>query len=111
MVFSSLIFLYLFLPVCLLCYGLSPSITVKNLTLTAFSLVFYAWGEPVYILLLLGSVTVNYLIGLGIGRTQTRQKPKTGKFLLVLGVLFNIGLLMTFKYSAFIAENRSSPVS
>ena len=105
MVFSSLIFLYLFLPVCLLCYGLSPSITVKNLTLTAFSLVFYAWGEPVYILLLLGSVTVNYLIGLGIGRTQTRQKPKTGKFLLVLGVLFNIGLLMTFKYSAFIAEN------
>ena len=52
MVFSSLFFLYLFLPVCLLCYGLSPSLTVKNLTLTVFSLIFYAWGEPVWVLML-----------------------------------------------------------
>ena len=103
MVFSSLIFLYLFLPVCLLCYGLSPSVTVKNIVLTLFSLVFYAWGEPVYILLLLASVLINYLLGLGIG--ACRKKPKTGKFLLVLGLIFNIGLLLTFKYSTFLAEN------
>ena len=103
MVFSSLIFLYLFLPVCLLCYGLSPSITGKNIVLTIFSLIFYAWGEPVYILLLLSSVLVNYLLGLGIG--AARQKPKTGKFLLIVSLLFNIGLLLLFKYSAFLAVN------
>ncbi|HAG12234.1 MAG TPA: membrane-bound O-acyltransferase family protein, partial [Ruminococcus sp.] len=61
MVFSSLFFLYLFLPVCLLCYGLSPSLPVKNAVLMIFSLVFYAWGEPTYIVLLLVSVLVNYL--------------------------------------------------
>ena len=105
MVFSSLIFLYLFLPVCLLCYGLLPSIRGKNIVLTAFSLVFYAWGEPLYILLLLGSVAVNYLLGLGIGRTQKTRSPRAGKLLLILGLLFNLGLLVTFKYSAFIAEN------
>ncbi len=103
MVFSSLIFLYLFLPVCLLCYGLSPSITVKNGVLTVFSLIFYAWGEPVYILLLLASVLVNYLLGLGIG--AARQKPKTAKFLLIVSLMFNIGLLLLFKYSGFLAEN------
>ena len=103
MVFSSLIFLYLFLPVCLLCYGLSPSVTVKNIVLTVFSLIFYAWGEPVYILLLLASVLVNYLLGLGIGKV--RGKPGAGKFLLALGLIFNIGLLLTFKYSTFLAEN------
>ena len=103
MVFSSLIFLYLFLPVCLLCYGLSPSVRVKNAILTVFSLIFYAWGEPVYILLLLCSVTVNYLLGLGIGKC--REKPKASKALLILGLVFNIGLLLTFKYSGFFAEN------
>ena len=105
MVFSSLFFLYLFLPVCLLCYGLSPSLTVKNLTLTVFSLVFYAWGEPVYIILLLASVLMNYLFGLGIGGCQKREKQGGAKFIMILSLIFNIGLLGVFKYSGFIVEN------
>lgn len=105
MVFSSLIFLYLFLPVCLLCYGLSPSLRLKNAVLIIFSLVFYAWGEPVYILLLLGSVLVNYLLGLGIGACQDRKRDGLGKFLFVFSLIFNIGLLGVFKYSTFIVEN------
>ena len=105
MVFSSLYFLYLFLPVCLLCYGLSPSLTVKNITLTLFSLIFYAWGEPTYIILLLLSVLMNYLFGLGIGGCQKKEKPGAAKAVMILSLIFNIGLLGVFKYSGFIAEN------
>ncbi|MBP0968482.1 MAG: MBOAT family protein [Oscillospiraceae bacterium] len=105
MVFSSLYFLYLFLPVCLLCYGLSPSLTVKNITLTVFSLIFYAWGEPTYILLLLLSVLMNYLFGLGIGGFQKKDNQSGAKSVMILSLIFNIGLLGVFKYSGFIAEN------
>lgn len=105
MVFSSLFFLYLFLPACLLCYWLSPNLTIKNLTLTVFSLVFYAWGEPVYILLLLASVFCNYLFGIGMGACQKRGKPGGAKALVTLSLIFNIGLLGVFKYSGFIVEN------
>ena len=84
MVFSSLYFLYLFLPVCLLCYGLSPSLTVKNITLTAFSLIFYAWGEPTYILLLLLSVLMNYLFGLGIGGFQKKDNQSGAKAVMIV---------------------------
>ena len=105
MVFSSLYFLYLFLPVCLLCYGLSPSLTVKNITLTAFSLIFYAWGEPTYILLLLLSVLMNYLFGLGIGGFQKKDNQSGAKAVMIVSLIFNIGLLGVFKYSGFIAEN------
>lgn len=105
MVFSSLYFLYLFLPVCLLCYGLSPSLSVKNITLTVFSLMFYAWGEPTYILLLLLSVLMNYLFGLGIGGFQKKDNQSGAKAVMIISLLFNIGLLGVFKYSGFIAEN------
>ena len=105
MVFSSLIFLYLFLPVCLLCYGLSPSLRIKNAVLILFSLVFYAWGEPFYIFLLLGSVMVNYLLGLGIGKARDIEKPKLATAFFTVSLIFNIGLLGVFKYSGFIVEN------
>lgn len=105
MVFSSLYFLYLFLPVCLLCYGLSPSLSVKNITLTVFSLMFYAWGEPTYILLLLLSVLMNYLFGLGIGGFQKKDNQSGAKAVMIISLIFNIGLLGVFKYSGFIAEN------
>ena len=112
MVFSSLFFLYAFLPVCLICYGLSPSgykshtrIVIKNVVLTVFSVLFYAWGEPVYVFMMLGSVLVNYLLGLGVSKTQKTNHPKLGKLLFILGLFFNIGLLVVFKYSGFIAEN------
>ena len=105
MVFSSLYFLYLFLPVCLLCYGLSPSLKIKNFTLTVFSLLFYAWGEPTYIILLLISVLMNYLFGLGIGGCQKHEKAGGATFIMTVSLIFNIGLLGVFKYSGFIVEN------
>ena len=108
MVFSSLIFLYLFLPVCLICYGLSSlfrSMLPRNLVLILFSLIFYAWGEPVYILLLLGSVLCNYLLGIGMNACRLKQKAGGAKALMILGLVFNIGLLVVFKYSGFLAEN------
>ena len=112
MVFSSLIFLYGFLPVCLLCYGLSVLISGKsgstvpqNAVLILFSLIFYAWGEPMYIILLLLSVFVNYFFGLGIGGAQKHEKAGLSKCIMILSLIFNIGLLGIFKYSGFIAEN------
>lgn len=105
MVFSSYIFLYLFLPICLLCYGLSRSITLKNAVLIVFSLVFYAWGEPTYILLLLLSVAVNYLLGIAMERCGEKNRPRCKKAFFVSALIFNIGLLLVFKYSGFIVEN------
>ena len=112
MVFSSLVFLYAFLPVCFICYGLSPRgyrsksrTAIKNVILTLFSLFFYAWGEPMYIFLMLGSVFVNYFLGLGISGTKKTNHPGFSKFLFAIALLFNIGLLMVFKYSGFIVEN------
>ncbi len=105
MVFSSYIFLYLFLPICLLCYGLSRSITLKNAVLIVFSLVFYAWGEPTYILLLLLSVAVNYLLGIAMERCGEKNRLRGKKAFFVSALIFNIGLLLVFKYSGFIVEN------
>ena len=109
MVFSSLFFIYLFLPACLLFYGLcrytSHPLRAQNTVLIIFSLIFYAWGEPMYILLLLLSVFANYLMGLGIGFFQKQQKQKPASMIFMFSLIFNIGLLGVFKYSAFIAEN------
>jgi alginate O-acetyltransferase complex protein AlgI len=102
MVFSDLFFLFVFLPVFALCYLLAtwidrkkaiPSFSWRNSMLVLFSLIFYAWGEPVYVLLMLASVVVNYFVGRGIA-----QK---GRPFLVLGLVFNLGVLATFKYLSF----------
>ena len=55
MVFADLFFIYVFLPLCLICYGLAKKLSTKNIVLIVFSLIFYAWGEPLWILLLLFS--------------------------------------------------------
>ena len=68
MVFSSLFFLYCFLPVCILLYFVSKKIAYRNFVLIVFSLIFYAWGEPVWVLLLIGSITLNYLQALVIDK-------------------------------------------
>ncbi len=91
MVFSDLFFLFAFLPAFALCYLLFKR--HRNAVLVAFSLLFYAWGEPVYVLLMLASVVVNYFVGLGIA--------KKGKPALVIGLVFNLGVLATFKYLSF----------
>ena len=110
MVFADLFFLFVFLPAFALLYLLAawidrrhtagktmPSFRWRNNALVLFSLIFYAWGEPVYVLLLLASVVVNYFIGLAIHRK--------GKPALVIGLIFNIGVLATFKYADFFANN------
>ena len=95
MVFSDLFFLFVFLPVFALCYLLLKR--HRNAVLVLFSLVFYAWGEPVYVLLMLASVVVNYFVGLGI--------EKKGKTALVVGLIFNLGVLAVFKYANFFIAN------
>ena len=98
MVFSNLIFLYLFLPVCLIFYFLCQNIRAKNAVLIVFSLIFYAWGEPVYLLLMIASVAVNWGFGLLIER---RRK----KVFLILALVLDLGCLAVFKYAGFFVEN------
>ena len=72
MVFSNLIFLYLFLPLCLAAYFLCRSVPAKNAVLIVFSLIFYAWGEPVYLFLMIAAATVNWGFGLLIEKRHKR---------------------------------------
>lgn len=102
MVFSSLLFLFGFLPLCLAVYYATPSRDARNVVLTAFSLVFYAWGEPVWILLLLLSSVVDWLAGLYIGRHQGRPRARLG---LLVSLAVNLSLLVSFKYADFIVDN------
>lgn len=102
MVFSSLTFLFFFLPLSVLVYFSSRNIAVKNAVLLLFSLVFYAWGEPIWITILLLSAIIDYSLSLLI--VQYRKKWIKRAFVL-LSIVSNMGLLFTFKYSDFIVEN------
>ena len=101
MVFSSSTFLLFFLPISVVLYFLMPGRAAKNVWLFAVSLVFYAWGEPVYIWLMLVSVLVNWLFGIALGQGSQGRK----RLLLVLNLLVNLALLGFFKYEGFVAEN------
>lgn len=102
MIFSSLIFMYLFLPLCLIVYGLVKPLKGKNVVLIVFSLMFYAWGEPVRILFLLLSAVINYFVGIGIGAVKSE---KLQKLIVGGGLVYNIGMIAVFKYSGFLVEN------
>ena len=103
MVFSSLLFLGLFLPILLFMYHLGPkSITFKNIILLVASLIFYAWGEPVRILVLLLATLVGYIAGLGIGKTKGTVYAKLW---LIFALVIDIGLLVLFKYTGFFISN------
>lgn len=102
MVFSSLFFLTIFLPLNLLLYYITKSINVRNIILVVFSLFFYAWGEPIWISLLIFSALVDYLNGLFIDKYRNQSIAKIGIF---ITLFINLGLLFTFKYSDFIVEN------
>lgn len=99
MVFSGLTFLLLFLPLLLLLYFINGNIRWRNGVLVVFSLVFYAWGEPVMVLLLIGSTALHFLLAFLIERTA---RPAAKKLLLALGVTVSIGLLFWFKYAGFL---------
>ncbi len=100
MVFSSVVFLFAFLPVVFLVYGVLPSLRWKNLFLALASLAFYAYGEPVYVLLMIFSSAMNY--GLGLLASGRGRRAKAS---LALAVILNLGILCLFKYTGFILEN------
>ena len=100
MVFSSLFFLFYFLPIVLFSYAIIPA-RLRNFHLLLASLFFYAWGEGLYVLLMLLVTVLNYFIGMSFtGKTaDTRRK------LLILGIVFNLTPLLFYKYSIFFLEN------
>ncbi len=100
MVFSSITFLYFYLPAILLIYYLSPK-KFKNIILLVSGLFFYAWGEPIYVLVMLFSSFVDYLAGLVIDKFDSDQKKRTSA--LLISLIINLGLLGVFKYSSFLA--------
>ena len=103
MVFRSFTFLFIFLPLVLLTYFLAKKRQYRNIVLLIFSLIFYAWGEPVYVLLMLLSIIVNYLIALKI----ERNKKGKNKWM-IIDVIFNLGIIGFFKYGNFIIQNINS---
>ena len=105
MIFSSLFFIFIFLPVSLAAYYLLPK-RWRNLCLFVFSLVFYAWGEPVYVFLMLFTVVFDYGIGALLERLEDR--PAARKAALIFGICVNLGLLGYFKYAALIASTLNS---
>ena len=110
MVFSSSTFLMAFLPLTLLLYygvgvALTKNVTVKNCILLLASLVFYAWGEPVYIVLMLLSILFNFAAGRVIDDARDSGRDKTATAQFVLAVIFNLGVLGFFKYADFLVDN------
>jgi len=101
MVFSSIPFIFFFLPFFLIIYYLVP-FKIKNIILLIFSLIFYAWGEPIYILLMFFSSIVDYTNGLLLKRTTNKRKRQ---LILIESLIVNLGLLGFFKYSDFLIEN------
>lgn len=102
MVFSSILFLYLFFPILLMVYFAVKNQTWRNWILIVFSFTFYAWGEPVWVVLLLVASLAGYLFALAIERQRGRR---SAKILFISAICLNIGLLGFFKYSAFLVEN------
>src|SRR5579883_1485152 len=113
--FNSQVFLYLFLPAVLAGYYLVPAVvrlrggarrTFLNAFLFGASVLFYAWGEREFVLVLLGSLVVNYGLAGAIGRQQARGR--SGKLPLAAAVVLDLGLLVGFKYTPFLAANLSA---
>ena len=99
MLFSSITFLFYFLPLLFLAYlPFRKNIKVANLILLFASLIFYAWGEPIFVIIMLSSIGMNYIIGRLIDRYRK-------SFYLTLGVALNLTILIYFKYFSFIIQN------
>ena len=102
MIFSSLTFLLVFFPITLLFYYLAP-MKAKNVILLLFSLLFYAWGEPVYVILMLYSILLNYVCGLLMDKFENARKH-----ILVFGIVINLFLIGFFKYAGFVTDSLNS---
>lgn len=101
MIFSSLLFLFRFLPAVLVCYYVVPR-SLRNLVLFLFSLLFYAWGEPVYIVLMLVSILVSYTGGIVVDRLKRQGRPRAAKTALIVSSVISLSLLGFFKYADFV---------
>ncbi len=106
MVFSSILFMFIYLPVVLAVYYIVPT-RWRNLWLFAVNLVFYGWGEPVYILLMVFSICLNYVSGLLIGKYLPDRRPRA-KLVLIVNTVLNLGMLFFFKYFDLMAETLSA---
>ena len=102
MVFSTPVFLFLFLPLILLIYYVTPK-KGQNLIILLSGLLFYSWGEPIYVVVMLISTMIDYFAGLVMNKYEGRKGPRT--VCLIVSLVMNLGLLGVFKYSGFIAEN------
>ena len=102
MIFADLFFMFAFLPLCFLFYFMFKSLKVKNWVLIIFSLIFYACGEPVKILMFLASAAINYFLALWMDKSRG---TKNCKLAMVLSLVYNIGMLGLFKYTDFIIGN------
>ena len=106
MVFSSLLFLYAFLPLSLLCYALCRDIRAKNASLLVFSLIFYAWGEPRYVFLLMFMALADWFAAL---RIEGSEKPGARRLWLAAAVAVDLGLIGFFKYAGFVCSLFGEP--
>lgn len=104
MVFSSITFLFCFLPAVLAAYYVSPA-GIRNFILLIFSLLFYAWGEPGYIKIMAGSIIFGYAAGIMVDSFLKNNKRKMARVCLFVDVAVNIGVLFYFKYIGFVTEN------
>lgn len=104
MVFSSAIFLFLFLPIVFILYYISPK-KLRNTIMFLASLLFYVWGEPIYIFIMLFSTVFDYENGRLIEKFRKQEKEKICKVILILSIVVNLGLLMFFKYTDFFVGN------
>ncbi len=116
MVFSDLFFIFVFIPLFALCYIVAnffdkkkssdhnPTCVIRNFVIVLFSLIFYAWGEPIYVLLMLICVFINYISGIGIDQYSGKNR----KIALIIGLICNILILGLFKYANFFANTLCS---
>lgn len=102
MVFSSLYFLFLYLPIVLFLYYITP-LKWRNLLLLLVNLVFYAWGEPVYILIMFLSIGIDYTHGMLVEKYKRRGNDRGARWAVASSVIFNLALLFFFKYWDFVA--------
>ena len=104
MIFSSIFFLFAFLPVALILYYVCPK-RFRAIPLVVVSLLFYAWGTPEYILLMLFSIVFNYITGLELASFQEAERPTAAKVTMIVAVVVNLLMLGFFKYYGFLISN------
>ncbi len=97
MLFSSITFLFFFLPASIVIYFLTPTLGLKNLVLLALSLAFYAWGEPVFVLVMIGVILVNFVAA----RIMDPLSGRARQVALAIAIAIDLGVLGLFKYADF----------